>query len=121
MCLPQAARRERLGIERREQLIRGMPQLAGDQVRLAPLYDVASALPYGTHERRLRFAMKIGDDYAVFRYRSPWPGIVFRPGNDRILPVSETRQYRRSHFSRRRHLDRSRRQRSSGWFHLTDL
>ena len=27
--------------------------LAEDQVRLAPLYDVASALPYGIHERKL--------------------------------------------------------------------
>lgn len=30
--------------------------LSCDQVRLAPLYDVASALPYGTHEHRLRLA-----------------------------------------------------------------
>jgi len=28
--------------------------LAGNDVRLAPLYDVASALPYGMHERTLR-------------------------------------------------------------------
>jgi serine/threonine-protein kinase HipA len=47
--------------------------LAGDQVRLAPLYDVASALPYGTHERSLRFAMKIGGDYRVSPYRNTWP------------------------------------------------
>jgi len=40
--------------------------LAADQVRLAPLYDIASALPYGAHERKLRFAMKIGADYQVF-------------------------------------------------------
>jgi len=25
-------------------------------------YDIASALPYGTHEKKLRFAMKIGGD-----------------------------------------------------------
>jgi serine/threonine-protein kinase HipA len=47
--------------------------LAGDQVRLAPLYDVASALPYDIHERRLRFAMKIGGEYLVFPSRNPWP------------------------------------------------
>jgi serine/threonine-protein kinase HipA len=47
--------------------------LAGDQARLAPLYDVASALPYGTHERRLRFAMKLGGSYDVFTHRDPWP------------------------------------------------
>jgi len=47
--------------------------LAGDQVRLAPLYDIASALPYGTDERKLRFAMKFGGDYRVFLQRNPWP------------------------------------------------
>jgi serine/threonine-protein kinase HipA len=46
--------------------------LAAGQVRLAPLYDIASALPYGTHERKLRFAMKIGGDYAVFPSRNTW-------------------------------------------------
>jgi len=47
--------------------------LASGQVRLAPLYDVASALPYGTHEKKLRFAMKIGGDYGVFPQRNTWP------------------------------------------------
>ena len=46
--------------------------LAGGQVRLAPLYDIASVLPYGTHERALRFAMKIGGDYRVFFYQNTW-------------------------------------------------
>jgi serine/threonine-protein kinase HipA len=46
--------------------------LASDQVRLAPLYDVASALPYGTHEKKLRLAMKIGDDYRVFPEHNSW-------------------------------------------------
>jgi serine/threonine-protein kinase HipA len=45
--------------------------LAAGQVRLAPLYDVASALPYGTHEKKLRFAMKVGD-YSVYTYRNTW-------------------------------------------------
>lgn len=44
---------------------------AGD-VRLAPLYDIASSLPYGTNERKLRFAMKIGGDYRVYPYRNTW-------------------------------------------------
>ena len=48
--------------------------LADKQVRLAPMYDVASALPYGTHEKKLRLAMKIGGDYRVFPERNPWPG-----------------------------------------------
>lgn len=38
---------------------------AGDQVRLPPLCDVASAPPYGIHERRLRLAMKVGSSYEV--------------------------------------------------------
>jgi hypothetical protein len=29
------------------------------------LYDVASALPHRAHEKKLRFAMKIGGDYDV--------------------------------------------------------
>ncbi|HEV2997710.1 MAG TPA: type II toxin-antitoxin system HipA family toxin [Solirubrobacteraceae bacterium] len=46
--------------------------LAGGQIRLAPLYDVASALPYGAHERSLRFAMKIGGDCRVFPHWNTW-------------------------------------------------
>jgi serine/threonine-protein kinase HipA len=47
--------------------------LASGQVRLAPLYDVASALPYGMHEKKLRFAMKIGGDYRVYPFQNTWP------------------------------------------------
>lgn len=50
--------------------------LAGDQVRLAPLYDIASALPYGTHERDLRLAMKLGGDYRVALFRDPWSHVA---------------------------------------------
>lgn len=46
--------------------------LAGDQVRLAPLYDVASALPYGVDEHKLRSAMKIGGDYRILPSRNTW-------------------------------------------------
>ncbi|MHB8329367.1 MAG: type II toxin-antitoxin system HipA family toxin [Acidimicrobiales bacterium] len=46
--------------------------LARDQIRLAPLYDIASALPYGTHERKLRLAMTIGGDYSVHPSRDTW-------------------------------------------------
>jgi serine/threonine-protein kinase HipA len=39
---------------------------AGGQVRLAPLYDLASALPYpGLDTPRLRLAMKIGSKYRL--------------------------------------------------------
>ena len=37
--------------------------LSGRQVRLAPLYDVASAVPYGDHPKRLKLAQKIGGEY----------------------------------------------------------
>jgi serine/threonine-protein kinase HipA len=40
--------------------------LAGDQVRLAPLYDVASALPYDDmYVPKLRLAMRIGGEYRL--------------------------------------------------------
>ena len=46
--------------------------LHGDQVRLAPLYDVASALPYA-HEREARMAMKPGGDHRLHVQRaSTW-------------------------------------------------
>jgi len=47
--------------------------LAAGQVRLAPLYDVASALPYGTDEHKLRLAIKVGDSYAVYPRHDSWP------------------------------------------------
>ena len=47
--------------------------LAGDQVRLAPLYDIASALPSGIHERKLKFAMKLGGDQRVLLFQNIWP------------------------------------------------
>ncbi|WBQ05697.1 type II toxin-antitoxin system HipA family toxin [Kribbella sp. CA-293567] len=46
--------------------------LAGDQVRLAPFYDVASALPYDIAEQKMRLAMKFGSDYRVNPGSSPW-------------------------------------------------
>jgi len=56
--------------------------LSGDQVRLAPLYDVASALPYGVHEKKLRMAMKIGSDYRLVPYKNPWPAAARTLGLD---------------------------------------
>ena len=46
--------------------------LAGPEVRLAPLYDVASALPYETAHQKLRLAMKFGSDYKLNPGGSPW-------------------------------------------------
>jgi serine/threonine-protein kinase HipA len=69
--------------------------LAGSEVRLAPLYDVASALPYGVHERKLRFAMKIGGDYRVYTHHNTWKaaaqdlGVDADRALDRILRLTE--------------------------------
>lgn len=58
--------------------------LSAGQMRLAPLYDVASALPYGTHERKLRLAMKLGDDYRLNdRRRTLWAKVAAQLGVDR--------------------------------------
>lgn len=49
--------------------------LAGNQVRLAPLYDIASILPYdGSKGYDVVFAMKVGDEYKLRRAdrRSAW-------------------------------------------------
>lgn len=46
--------------------------LAGGEVRLAPTYDVASALPHGMHERKLKFARKIGGYYDVVPNPGSW-------------------------------------------------
>jgi serine/threonine-protein kinase HipA len=56
--------------------------LAGDQARLAPMYDIASALPYGTNERKLRFAMKLGGDYRAFPWQNTWPAVARDLGLD---------------------------------------
>jgi serine/threonine-protein kinase HipA len=66
--------------------------LADNQVRLAPLYDIASALPYGTREKKLRFAMKIGGDYRVFPYRNPWPDAARDLGLDAAALVARVRE-----------------------------
>ena len=55
------------------------------EVRLAPLYDIASALPYGDHEKKLRLAMKIGGDYQLNPHRNRWPDAA----RDLGLPAAE--------------------------------
>jgi serine/threonine-protein kinase HipA len=66
--------------------------LAGDQVRLAPLYDVASALAYEVLEKKLRFAMKIGGDYRVALYRNPWEKMTRELGIDSSTVVDRVRE-----------------------------
>lgn len=65
--------------------------LASNQVRLAPLYDVASALPYGMDEKKLRLAMKIGGEYDVFTYRNPWPKAAHELGVDAEALIDRVR------------------------------
>jgi serine/threonine-protein kinase HipA len=65
--------------------------LAGDQVRFAPLYDIASALPYGMHEKKLRLAMKIGGDYRIFPERNTWPEAARELGLDPEALVDRVR------------------------------
>ncbi len=61
--------------------------ILGQEVRFAPLYDVASALPYDDHEKKLRFAMKLGGSYGVWIDRNPWPSVAkeLDLGNDLIV------------------------------------
>lgn len=66
--------------------------LAGNQIRLAPLYDIASALPYGTHERKLRFAMKLGGDYRVYPRHNMWPAAARDLGLDREALMTRVRE-----------------------------
>lgn len=57
--------------------------LSGGEVRVAPLYDVASALPYADHVRKLRLAMKMGDDYRLYAQRpSTWAKLAGQLGFD---------------------------------------
>ena len=47
--------------------------LSGNAVRLAPLYDIASALPYKNFEqKKIRLAMKFGTDYSLEVRPSTW-------------------------------------------------
>lgn len=67
-------------------------------VRLAPLYDIASILPYlGTrdpydheviHERKQTFAMKLGGRYEVYPVRNVWPKVASQVE----LPLDELRE-----------------------------
>ncbi len=59
--------------------------LSGTQVRLAPLYDIASYLPYDdSYGRKVKLAMKIGADYRLLRTdrRSAWERTAGQLGLD---------------------------------------
>ena len=60
--------------------------LAGDSVRLAPFYDIASALPYDDMPiQKLRLAMKFGGHYAL----EPTPSTWRRLASDLGVPEGE--------------------------------
>jgi serine/threonine-protein kinase HipA len=52
------------------------------------LYDVSSALPYTTAERKLRLAMKVGGTYDVHSRRDPWPTTAGDLALDSELPAT---------------------------------
>ena len=57
--------------------------LSGHQVRLAPLYDIASALPHLEHPRRARMAQRIGGEYRpVYIRRRHWERLARPLGLD---------------------------------------
>lgn len=62
-----------------------------NQVRLAPFYDVASALPYDTAIQKQRLAMKFGSSYKVNPVSSPWA----RLAADLNLTEDEVRDHAR--------------------------
>jgi serine/threonine-protein kinase HipA len=66
--------------------------LADGQVRLAPLYDIASTLPYGMHERELRLAMKIGGDYRINLTRNAWRKAASEMGIDADFALDRVRE-----------------------------
>lgn len=56
--------------------------LRANDVRLAPLYDIASGLPYA-HERQLRLAMKLGGDYRLHTQQAgTWAAVGSELGVD---------------------------------------
>lgn len=51
--------------------------LSGQDIRLAPLYDITSALPYKTiPQKKIRLAMKLGTDYSLDARPSTWSALA---------------------------------------------
>lgn len=67
--------------------------LSGDQVRLAPLYDIASALPYeGIDHLKLKMAMKLGGEYRLKAHRPmTWKKTAVELGLDADAAVDRVR------------------------------
>jgi serine/threonine-protein kinase HipA len=69
--------------------------LSGHQIRLAPLYDVATALPHLDHPRKARMAQKVGGEYRpLFIQRRHWErlarplGIDSDEAHERIMALA---------------------------------
>jgi serine/threonine-protein kinase HipA len=65
--------------------------LSGRSVRLARLYDVTSALPYG-NPHDLRLAMQIGDTYRVVHHRDEWARLARRLSLDPVAVSTRVRE-----------------------------
>jgi len=51
--------------------------LSGGEVRLAPLYDISSALPYpNIAQQKIKLGMKFGTDYSIDARSSTWPALA---------------------------------------------
>jgi len=51
--------------------------LSGGEVRLAPLYDISSALPYpNIQQQKIKLGMKFGTDYSLDARSSTWPTLA---------------------------------------------
>ena len=71
--------------------------LSGAQVRLAPLYDVASALPYKVPVEKMRLAMKFGGSYLLgARSHTMWQKVA----SELALPADAVRERAASLMSR---------------------
>jgi serine/threonine-protein kinase HipA len=68
--------------------------LSGRQIRLAPLYDVGSALPYpNLHIRKLRLAMKFGGSYTLLsRDHAMWAKVASELGLPKDSLVDRARK-----------------------------
>ncbi len=72
--------------------------LTGHEIRLAPLYDMASFLPYDTSKgHKVKLAMKIGDEYRLLGTDRPGPwertakdlGLRYEPLRLRLLDLAD--------------------------------
>lgn len=65
--------------------------LSGQQVRLAPFYDIASGLPYVRREEQLRLAMRVGGDYRMALRHNPWRRAARELGIDRETLIARVK------------------------------